>query len=1192
MFKQTHFLLFGNSFIGIKSKVGATLSILILSIFTLIIGYTFNNYLDQQMTLTKVDDLIENHQNINMTLVMSYPKEIKKFGRWVTFSNRMYNSIEYLMKECEDEEFFSYFSNTIKDINKTYICAKIKNPLEVQNIFLATCDSINNNYSFRRLKDPTCKQTLKNLTKLNEIMYNNKYSTYNLYYNLYNATTKLYSYNNLSLPYEGNKTDYYYLLDTYFDNIIIDSNELINNVEIKPSTNITVNRISTRFIINNYTIFQMVFINKDITKSIYYSMKINIILSILMTIFKILLGVCSILIVPYTNYCYKFHVLSNDFSKEDYKAICNNESSKINENSNKEDNEEILKKNCLNNYTFFSKLKSYFTISKNYLEIENSIIEKLSLEKILIDDEEKYKLYKKSMKKISFLSKLDFLSNIGFIKFELKSSYSSLYHYLVTIVSVIIFFSIFIGVGKNMYDNNNKLELIDTRPFTEYKFNNKSNKMKDKLIRINIPIIIYESIKIVKTDPTNNSYSYIENWPCSKIELINNFNSKYTKNSTIDICIKLNDALNDVFNTKISIHEIHVITCTDAPNLFKESDCKNTIANEQEINIEVEFCFGFKNNLSLIEKGFVKYNKKSNKEDKGYFRTDVILYKYINSIEVTETLKILSSTFVYDAIYNSKISLFSWIIIFPKPYYFIIDKRDTEFLTILSVVFCYYGILMMTLNLVISPYLEYLYFIEAQKNINHKFENAYNKSNILVMESKIEINLNTEEKFIENNKVQNDVVELPFTALNTKVNIIKSDDKKEINNKLNTELKSRVNFFNYLLFKCNLLSNNMKFFYSFQIKHIKYNSLLKNKVNRKDNDYIHNSVLNFFDFLSNQTNFYLIKGDFIYKNSIGGLISIVILLILLPSIYYLNEAYFLKINPKIRSSKIPTFEAYLNPKFAPIYDFSLKVDKALYEILDIIIPSKSVSFNLHTPTITETKCKKTLKNNYILDNYSFCTSSSNFTTKFNSLGLKPNCINNNLEDNCTNYKYYLEYYLSVPTYEIEKMHNGLSYKNYINKFELSVKDFPIYEVTFQGLLVNVNEGLIFNDYRQYNFTKILSEKFTSKSGDSIKNIEIFFIGDSFYQEVYVNNKTFTECLMEIFSLFNILYTIGGTISNFFNEYFLLKTVLEIQKYKNNTYEDVDLGLFEFTFYNTFLGSKDAKVKIDNLLCMINLDSLI
>ena len=202
MLKQKQFLLFKNSFVGIKTKIGAFFTLLVLTVFTWISIDTFKRFTSEtEITETKisVDDLIENHLPINLTFAISFPKEIQDYGRWISGSAYNYKYVHNMFQESNDIEFNKYFPNTFRDANKTYICVKIENPSIYKNFVFKSCKGFNF-YPDLYLKDATCNKTPSKILELTTKMYDKSYSSYNLYFASFNYTTRNYSYHNISLP--------------------------------------------------------------------------------------------------------------------------------------------------------------------------------------------------------------------------------------------------------------------------------------------------------------------------------------------------------------------------------------------------------------------------------------------------------------------------------------------------------------------------------------------------------------------------------------------------------------------------------------------------------------------------------------------------------------------------------------------------------------------------------------------------------------------------------------------------------------------------------------------------------------------------------------------------------------------------------------------------------------------------------
>ena len=272
MFKQTQFLIFQKSFQGIKSNLGAQITLTLIAFLVLLSVSTLKKYSNEDLIKSSSDDLIENHLSLNITFTLSFPKKIQEYGRWFKGINSNVISIENKFKECNNEDYETYFPDVLRDSNKVYYCIKLEDFYDINNFFLVNCETINNNFFYRRVKDPSCNKTYNNYTALAKTMYDINSSSYNLYYTSFNVKNNNYTYHNLSLSHDGKDELKIYSLLVNTNKIKIDRNIFFNNVENKFSTKIIVKSIHKKQDSKLNHLFELYIEPDEVKKTIYFTL--------------------------------------------------------------------------------------------------------------------------------------------------------------------------------------------------------------------------------------------------------------------------------------------------------------------------------------------------------------------------------------------------------------------------------------------------------------------------------------------------------------------------------------------------------------------------------------------------------------------------------------------------------------------------------------------------------------------------------------------------------------------------------------------------------------------------------------------------------------------------------------------------------------------------------------------------------
>ena len=667
-------------------------------------------------------------------------------------------------------------------------------------------------------------------------------------------------------------------------------------------------------------------------------------------------------------------------------------------------------------------------------------------------------------------------------------------------------------------------------------------------------------------------------WNCTNKQLKDIFNITSNSENRTNICMKFFDILNDIYNTKILDHELHVINCSDAPHLFNINDCKNTVAQNENIDIELEI-----ENPSIIEtsnyirKGSVKNTLLTGlNTNRGHFNTLINFMKTIDDYETVDSLEIQGFHFKYHQVLSSRLTLFSWLIRFSNSYQILVDKRRSNFLQYFSISNGYYSIIMIGINLLTYTLLEYLYFKKALFTSINKSNNQIIEKSINELNNQSIANLNN----IKNTENQNDVVNLKL--------YIENPNKIEEQNKINSKKLANINFFNYIKFKLGKLNKVKDDLFISLIKNISYFSLISNK--KELNSMQQNSFIENFDYLSEKKNFFLIDNNFSTKTSFGGFLTIAIICTFIPMIYFLNTDYFKRENPKIRSNIVDSDLAISISKFSIDYNMTIYLDDDLYK--NTIVWSNN--FKYATSTDLEL-CKNNNFNNSG-DKKFFCDEVTNDVQLAKRYVITHKCkLEKYVEYNqCPSNKYKFGFNLTYPTYkDITKLNDGLIIKSLSNEFETDVNNFPFYQVNFENIVAKENTGLIFDDYKEYNFNNVLFEEINENNVlSSVDSIEIYINSNTLNIEKYLKFKNFNEFLIESFSFLTILVDLGIILANFLSEYKYLKKLLVIYEIKTNSEEKLEIGFIDYCLDYIFLSSKKYDQDVDKLNSLVSIENLI
>lgn len=1200
MFAIKQFFLYKSRLNGIKTLPGIFLSLIFLTLTLLIFIKAFEAYnkFEPLRTQAIVNEKEFNQEIRNLTLTMTFPKEFSKYGRWIDYEGNI-RSLSNIFTECNSKDFERFFPNITKNESTFYYCLEIEMPsIAYMWYYFEGCSTINNinNLRYRRARDPTCNQNF------NKDIWNSNIGLFSahLHFMFYDEAQNNYYYRKDVFM----EKDYYSSISVRHNKYTVNNRAFYNNIE-------NFNSIElfglSRYKFSNttpeyYLGFDINFRRNFQTELEFYKIsivkqKVSILISFVISITTILYWILYCINKVYSEYRYKRQILEDEC--EEGKSV----------------NDIRLSK-----YIFLQCLKSYFFKNEEFEQIDKIIVDSVSIDKKIVTNKNSNE-YEKSEDKenISFLMKIDFLTNVNFLKLGKKANFKSrLSMFLYIFMMIFLIFLIIVLAHNNFHPSVNPIR-NELSNFQDYQFEEGVNKSLFQMARLRISRLVFEYFKLVKYNidySKDNKISKINYNECSQEELRNFFKRENIEEDEkyINICISFKDFIGNNYNTKALFAYIFLFKCADIPSLYQLNECKDFKDFDTNQNIDIEVELTSPNQPNSLKKAQIKWVDGRNR---GYFQSYITLTTEKNSLLFKKNtfFKVDMNCYRYSSIHFdvllNNLALSAWEIII-NPQHLITESGGQNLLMYLNNIMTYFEIVYLIIAYSLYIPLEYFYINyvlsnEDKKEINEN--NNQSNNDFKIIQKIIVDNNNSRSNLHSINKInqlpacndniskinkdisQDDVIKINknnefIKNNNSQININANIDfnRIEISNvefKPNKEITlGDFTIFNYLRFKLNMMNEPLKCYFSNILSKIDMSTIFKLKKNE-----INTNVIYSLDILSEKSNLVFFRGKSNIKSKLGGFLSLVILLFTIPIIYLINIDYWKHKNPIIYLSSANT---------------NLKIQDEMSKILT----NYNITFELNG------NAKDRLDGLHYIDwNSQQIVKTFNFTKNNEDSYLAYESIlqnQNGTEDN-HNYialgdkKFFgdtskeLRYGVKVSymNYILNDLKAGKSLQeiNY-NITSNEVRDFPYYALFLSSVWLLDNTGNIIDmdQYENYYYIK-LSRKELFRNGQVLldKNGFEFHFRVNLNKEIQIlHYKTISTVVIDSFTFISIMTILFQIISSTYGNYLYLKYLDEIFFEKASeeiTLKNVifdELGIFkneDFSFKKDILFEK---VSLENL----------
>lgn len=1227
-----------------KTRIGGVLTIIqvIFSIIIIVI-------LGKRKFENKINAYYGNFQNFKdyeYKFLIKYPKKFVPHFHWIDdYPLQLSTSVNL----CSNEEYSNFYNNTKKDEDFEYFCKTSYNNV-TEYSYLVNCTDITYDPALMDIADKVgCDYELTNLI----IDYSDYKGEYWISYKSYNESLVLDEVDEVKVRYDFTfDTNNYADLRSNMKIIYLNTNIFIDDLKMLYANNLEFDIFGADYFKFSLVVLQSLVVDLKQTVYEKLDERLIIILStlgILNVIFSLMANYFTEFYfqIHVLETCFQSEEYIEINEALNLKSRIKNNGDL--DKSNSQEYLENIKEQVfhLTNYI----IKNY-TNNKDYEYVENLINDKISLERMLgcelpTNNSNPSTRENEGITK-SFLNKFDLFSSPTHLRLKklkvVKSLYGALLSIILFSISVLIiyYFANNFLLNKNpkvnayiIENNNDNLKREDPHINMLLKFT-----LTQEFSRMTIPVIY---------DFDTGKYKNITYRSCTQEEISsipNNFTSDLR---LAHICINYYDLVGNVFreNPKIN-NEIHWVNCTELSYLgYKEFDCEvDLLEFGSPLYFRLDF---YSNEVNPYEENYLQKIPMYYELNKIYDYNLVNKQNFhsYSTFASTRQINTNKNKFFLDyqktfALSIDSLDYITFVYFYRANLFFAHFGHKTE----LYIYNINYGLIPDTLSVcqtlisLISFILYIFYFLYGDysilnflinnlknKTILEQFSNVFlannNNSNLISSiihnnDSSNKININNEnnhisfqkllhlgnkasiiedcnngvEKLNKNNRpndeiemkeINNDVVNDCEDEEKIKQDEIKAQEIKKL-------INQNLNFWEYVkhFFSSNNRTNIDKMIFKV-LKIASFEYLInKNFYTSKLMLTPNNSNLKKLDFLTEHKNFTSISKN-AYKPIIGGMLSIIYLLVIIPVVYYIGYDFFFKTNPIISSQQVSAkeLENRNNTQFNNlIFDFTVYEENqfddfnlyfwtiANVDIFTCKLDDLVYYFNLTEKSAVNEKDYKCLGHNLKPKN--------EFYLYQNVFAFVHKCFNPEKECDLPTNNFTIGFATGFTQFNIDAANNYLENIRFTKHFNLRLLDFPYIRFDFRYNLVRNDIGIYGDSFEEYFYL--------SNPRSEISKSRIFFDFECFEFNLVFDEKSIiytrkykhlSDTVRESFSILLLISVVFKAVTNFINDYYYEQYLIDIlyQNYAKNEITKYTIKVSKDTLYTEAAKKESFKYKL-------------